>query len=327
VFKSVRGTKKLLGEILEGDLIIANANQKEKDTGMGTLPDGTRVSRNTSTESYRNWYGRTNLRAEKGNNIQSPEYTNYDLDRLLEETKSTNAPAGIHGNSFIRTHTDMLKVWSPDKGIDFTSLAKFGLYIVATHHCEEDPLLESLETWSSNEYDAGEAPLTPHEIEGLYVLNRNLSFHNVFQKLQSLFEENQRIIPGISSNPANMFPFTAGGIDFSVTRYSGINLLTLVRCFLAMGFEFVNIIDTSCQVVRLPGEQTTTISGTPEDRIPEGKPVGLVRQASLNSTQQGSDMIQHLLDTRTGGRRKQATRKKCNRKTKKGRSLRSRKKL
>jgi hypothetical protein len=324
VFKSVKGP----GEILEGDRIIANANKEEKDTGMGTFPDGTRVPTNTSMESYRKWYSRQS-RDTQEEDIQSPEYTKYGLDRLLEETKSNNAPAGTHGNSFIRTHTDMLKVWAPDPRLDFTTFTKYGLYIVTTHHCEDDPLLKSLETWSSNEYDAGDATLTPHETDGLYVLNRNLSFHNVFQKLQSLFELNGRIIPSISSSPAHPRIFEVGGVRFNGSQYKSINLLTLVRCFLEMGFEFVNIVDTSCQIVRLPGDLTSTISGTPEDIIQEGKPVGMVRQASLNSTQQGSDIMQHLMDTRTGGRRrrrKQATRKKRNRKSRKGRKHSSRKK-
>jgi hypothetical protein len=292
------------------------------------LPGGYR------TTSLPGSYGLYNIYEQEPEELQK-YHPGYTIEELKQAEETNNELTDTSVNHHMRTHTDLLKFWTPDPKLTLKYVSTYGIFIVCTHHCEEDHILKDLDNFKTNIYNPQTS--TEEEEASINLLNRNLGCHEILDHLVKSLLMHRRPV----SNSLVSYCGHHGGrgfmcnvradklkvrdVELKVLKYIEIPVTRIVNLFLEMGFEMVNIIDQSCQHtsdIEIPGLYGV-ISGTRQDFPGEGtQGRGLIRHASINSNLQAGEVTRLLESTHTGGRRrkkKQATRKKRNRKTRKGR--------
>jgi hypothetical protein len=195
------------------------------------------------------------------------------------------------------------KTWSPDENKMFD-----GMYIISTHHIEKTDPLYRLNQWSSANYPR------------FSVLNKNLTICKNYEKFVTDFNITNRELKNLSNRKMDVTQKD----KTKVTSYQNILLSTIIKLFLELGFEHVNIIDFSCKSIyssKYPQLTNRITDPGPSTLIDEPipsrqRPPRLIAQTSFEEKDSAADWVEE--NWRTGGKRhKQKTKKKYNCKSKK----------
>jgi hypothetical protein len=274
-------------QVTNGNIKMAELFDKKRRLGFVQLDNGEYLdSSSTNSTIFRDWLERKTNREDE---------FHLSIDELIHAAENPNPLINPKHHHHIRSHTLMEKIWGPDDSNNAIHQANHGLYIISTHHCEDIPYLQSLDNWSY-----------PNLFKSYFnnnisdTLSKSLIFSDVFDGIRSHIKTSSgKFVPPLHprTTPVDINVYFK---NIKINRYNQISIINLVDAFLSMGFEMVNIVDTSCQ-----DTDGSIISGSPTDTTK------LVRQASIGSTRKGYENMELLSRTHTGG--KQKTKRQNNR--------------